>query len=34
MQETAKLILENERSKEVDDKCLSIKEILTLIPEE
>ena len=34
MQETAISILENERSKEVDDKCLSIKEILTLIPEE
>lgn len=34
MQETAMLILENERSKEVDEKCLSIKEILTLIPEE
>lgn len=34
MQETAMSILENERSKEVDDKCLSIKEILTLIPEE
>lgn len=34
MMDTAKLILENERCKEADDKCLSIKEILTLIPDE
>lgn len=34
MVETANMILENERCKEVDEKCLSIKEILTLIPEE
>ena len=34
MKETAELILENERCKEADDKCLSIKEILTLIPDE
>ena len=34
MVETANLILENERCKEADDKCLSIKEILTLIPDE
>ena len=34
MVETANIILENERCKEVDDKCLSIKEILTLIPDE
>lgn len=33
MLETAKTILENERSKEVDKNCLSIKEILNLIPE-
>ena len=34
MMDTANLILENERCKEADDKCLSIKEILTLIPDE
>ncbi len=34
MVETANIILENERCKEADDKCLSIKEILTLIPDE
>ena len=34
MQKTAKLILENHRAKEADDLCMSIKEILTLIPEE
>ena len=34
MMETATTILENERCKEVDDKCLPIKEILTLIPDE
>ena len=33
MMETAELILENERCKEADDKCLSIKEIINLIPE-
>ena len=32
MVDVAKTILENERSKEVDDQCMSIKEILTLIP--
>ncbi|MCK5539046.1 MAG: phosphoenolpyruvate mutase [Bacteroidales bacterium] len=32
MVDVAKSILENERSKEVDDQCMSIKEILTLIP--
>ncbi|SDA61788.1 phosphoenolpyruvate mutase [Methanobrevibacter millerae] len=34
MMETATKILENERCKEVDDICLPIKEILTLIPDE
>ena len=34
MKETAELILENERCKEADDRCLSIKEILTLNPDE
>ena len=34
MVDTANLILENERCKEADEKCLSIKEILTLIPDE
>lgn len=34
MMETAELILENERCKEADNECLSIKKILTLIPEE
>lgn len=34
MQEVAKTILENHRAKEVDDKCISIKEIITLIPED
>lgn len=33
MQEVAKSILANERSLEADDMCLSIKKILTLIPE-
>lgn len=32
MMNTAKKILECSRSKEVDDDCLSIKEVLTLIP--
>ena len=34
MQNAAKTILENHRAKECDDMCMSIKEILTLIPEE
>ena len=34
MMDTAMKILENERCKEVDDICLPIKEILTLIPDE
>lgn len=34
MQNVAKEILKNHRAKEVDDKCISIKEIITLIPEE
>ncbi|MGB1361132.1 MAG: phosphoenolpyruvate mutase [Alphaproteobacteria bacterium] len=34
MQEVAESILTHGRSKEADDKCLSIKKILTLIPEE
>lgn len=34
MQKTAQAILENHRAKEADDMCMSIKEILTLIPEE
>ncbi len=34
MQDAAKTILENHRAKECDDKCMSIKEIITLIPEE
>lgn len=34
MMETAQTILENNRCHEVDEKCLSIKEILTLIPDE
>lgn len=33
MMDTAKCILEHHRAKEADDRCLSIKEILTLIPE-
>ncbi|HZX21739.1 MAG TPA: phosphoenolpyruvate mutase [Clostridia bacterium] len=32
MKKTAKTILENERALEVEENCLSIKEILTLIP--
>ena len=32
MQATAKSILENGRSKEADKLCMSIKEILTLLP--
>ena len=34
MQDVAQTILENHRAKEVDDKCISIKEIITLIPED
>ena len=34
MQKAATTILENHRAKEADDMCMSIKEILTLIPEE
>lgn len=34
MKKAAELILENGRAKEADDICMSIKEILTLIPEE
>ncbi|XMB72274.1 phosphoenolpyruvate mutase [Mycoplasmatota bacterium WC30] len=33
MQKAAKTILENSRAKEVDDFCMNIKEIITLIPE-
>ena len=34
MQDAAKTILENHRAKECDEKCMPIKEIITLIPEE
>ena len=34
IQKTAELILEHHRSLEVDEMCMSIKEILTLIPDE
>lgn len=34
MQKTAETILVNHRAKEADDMCMSIKEIITLIPEE
>lgn len=34
MQQAARAILLNHRAKEADDMCMSIKEILTLIPEE
>ncbi len=34
MQNAAKLILENHRAKECDANCMSIKDIITLIPEE
>lgn len=34
MQNVAKTILANHRAKEADDMCMSIKEIITLIPEE
>ena len=33
MTDVAETILKNHRSQEVDDKCISIKEIITLIPE-
>lgn len=34
MQKVAETILKSHRAKEADDQCMSIKEILTLIPEE
>ena len=34
MQRTAESILENRRAKEADEMCMSIKDIITLIPEE
>lgn len=34
MQETAKTILKHHRAKEADDRCMSIKDIITLIPED
>ena len=34
MKDVAENILKNHRAKEVDDKCISIKEIITLIPED
>lgn len=34
MQDAARTILEHHRAKECDEKCLSIQEIITLIPEE
>lgn len=34
MKKTAETILRNHRAKEADDMCMSIKEILTLIPDE
>ena len=34
MQDAARTILEHHRAKECNDKCMSIKEIITLIPEE
>jgi len=34
MQEAAKCILENQRAKECNEKCMSIQDIITLIPEE
>lgn len=34
MQEAARTILKNHRAKECDEKCMPIKEIITLIPEE
>ena len=34
MQDAARTILETHRAKECDDKCMSVKDIITLIPEE
>ena len=34
MQDAARTILENHRAKECDDMCMSIRDIITLIPEE
>ena len=34
MQKVATTILEHHRAKEADDMCMSIKEIINLIPEE
>ena len=34
MKKTAETILTNHRAKEADDMCMSIKDILTLIPED
>ena len=34
MQNAARLILEHHRAKECDDICMSIKDIINLIPEE
>ncbi|MFT4186387.1 MAG: phosphoenolpyruvate mutase [Micrococcaceae bacterium] len=34
MQKAAETILENQRAKEADDMCMSIKDIITLIPED
>ena len=34
MKKTAEIILKNHRSLEADDMCMSIKDIITLIPEE
>ncbi len=34
MQKTAEIILANHRAKEADDMCMSIKDIITLIPED
>jgi phosphoenolpyruvate phosphomutase len=34
MQNAARTILTNHRAKECDDMCMSIKDIITLIPEE
>ena len=33
MQKTAETILKNHRAKEADDMCMSIQDIITLIPE-
>ena len=34
MRDVAETILKNHRAQEVDDKCISIKEVITLIPED